>query len=137
MGVRARALRRISSFRRTEDGSVTVEFVLWFPFCIFLLAILTDFVMIYMTNSSMWSSAREATRAMAVRSVDADGARNMIEDSLIRGGTYEIQIALDAHSSEVSTSIRFPLRDASVFGVLSPLMDEDLVAVVRMAKEPL
>ena len=60
----ARSRRRFSSLRGDDRGAVTVEFVLWFPFVIFLLAILTDFVFIYMTNSSMWSAARQAAEPL-------------------------------------------------------------------------
>lgn len=134
---RVRSRRLSSFFRRDERGSVTVEFVLWFPFFIVILAVITDFVFIYMTNSSMWNAARTAARAMSVRMVDKDGAADMITDILIRGGTYEYRLTIDDASSDVSAAIRIDIGQASIFGILTPLVDEDLIAAVKMEKEPL
>lgn len=132
---RAIARRRMSAIRRDQDGAAAVEFVLWMPFFIVLLAIITDFTFIYMTNSSMWDAAREAARAMSVREADAAEATAMIEDRLIRGGNY--YVAVDPDSSEVSAIVRIGITEASIFGIFSSVMDDDLVAVVRMRKEPM
>jgi Flp pilus assembly pilin Flp len=132
---RAIARRRMSAFRRNQEGAAAIEFVLWMPFFIVLLAIITDFTFLYMTNSSMWSSAREAARAMSVREADAAEASNMITSSLIRGGNYYVKV--DPLSSEVSAIIRIGMADASIFGIFGSVLNDDLVAIVRMRKEPM
>jgi Flp pilus assembly pilin Flp len=123
---RAIARRRMSAFRRNQEGAAAIEFVLWMPFFIVLLAIITDFTFLYMTNASMWSSAREA---------DAAEASNMITSSLIRGGNYYVKV--DPLSSEVSAIIRIGMADASIFGIFGSVLNDDLVAIVRMRKEPM
>lgn len=125
--------RRASRFRSDDRGTATVEFVLWMPFFIVLLAIITDFTFIYMTNSSMWDAARDAARAMSVREADATQARARITSKLIRGGNY--YMVVDPDSSTVSAIVRISIAEASIFGILAPLMDDDLVAVVKMRKE--
>jgi uncharacterized protein YpmB len=105
------------------------------PFFIVLLAIITDFTFIYMTNSSMWDSAREAARAMSVREANRTEATDLIKSSLIRGGNY--YVVVDPDSSEVSAIIRIGISDASIFGILGPVLNDDLVAVVKMRKEPM
>lgn len=132
---RAIARRRMSAFRRDQNGSAAIEFVLWMPFFVVLLAIITDFTFLYMTNSSMWDSARLAARQMSVRNVDAATATNIIEGTLIRGGNYYVSV--DPLSSEVSAIVRIGMAEASIFGIFSSVLNDDLVAVVKMRKEPM
>lgn len=132
---KAVARRRMSAFRRNQEGGATVEFVLWLPFFIALLAIITDFTFIYMTNSSMWDAAREAARAMSIRNTDENQARQMIEDRLIRGGSYYVDV--NPNNLEVYAIIRIGMAEASIFGIFSTVLNDDLVAVVKMQKEPM
>ena len=127
--------RRVLRFKREDDGSVSIEFVLWFPVFIALLMVVTDLTFIYTTNANMWDAARDYARKMSIRDMDAAEAKTEIES---KGELWSFTgfVAEAVDGSTVVVEIKAPIRNASVFGMLDAVLDDDLVARVAMRREP-
>ncbi len=64
--------RCLSSFRRQEDGVVTVEFVIWMPIFAILIAMTMNLSMMFYHESQMLRVAQDATRALSLGRFDGD-----------------------------------------------------------------
>jgi Flp pilus assembly protein TadG len=58
--------RNVSRFCHDEDGSYTIEFVIWMPIFAILLAIVMNLSMIFYYESQMLRVVQDATRAFAL-----------------------------------------------------------------------
>ncbi len=62
----------IRRFQRCEDGSFTVEFVIWMPIFAILLAIMMNLSMMFYYESQMLRVAQDATRAVSLGRFEGD-----------------------------------------------------------------
>lgn len=70
----SRASRILRRLCRDEDGSYTIEFVIWIPIFAILLAIVLNLSMVFYYESQMLRVAQDATRAYSMgRFIEADG----------------------------------------------------------------
>ena len=53
---------------RDEDGAVTIEFVLWLPFFLLIIAMVVDLTFIFMGHATMSDATADAARCWAVKS---------------------------------------------------------------------
>jgi Flp pilus assembly protein TadG len=88
--------RYLDRFRRSEDGSFTVEFVIWVPIFAVLLAIVMNLSMVFYYESQMLRVAQDATRAYSLGRMTAEEAELFIADRL-----SFIQATLDISTTQV------------------------------------
>lgn len=79
ISLRRRFLRR---FRRSEDGSFTLEFVIWMPMFAILLAIIMNLSMMFYYESQMLRVAQDATRSFSLGRMTSDEAEAFIANRL-------------------------------------------------------
>ncbi len=120
---------------RNDDGGVTVEFVIWFPFIVGLAALIADLSLIFTTNANMYDTARDAARQMAVNRADPSEAEAYVLSHLLVGKSSEYTVTA-TDGADVTVEIRTSIKDASVFGAYAALLPGDLSARVTMMKEP-
>lgn len=127
----------LARFVRTRRGTVSVEFVLWLPIFLVIMAFTADACKLYLTQANMYDVARDTARRISIgqycTSTDAQGyARSQLLYPL----TYSYAITVgDDNVVTIST----PIKDASVFGLMAEyggFTDKTLSAVVTMPKEP-
>lgn len=61
----ASGIRPGRAWMRSEDGGVSVEFVLWAPFLMAFLLLVADSTMAFLAQGAMWHAAGEVSRAVA------------------------------------------------------------------------
>lgn len=130
------ACARLSQGSVDERGAATVEFVLWLPFFLTLLAAITDLSFIFTTNASMWDTARDTARRLALHQVTVEQARAFALTALALGDPAQYAVNI-LDGDDVVVEITTSIGDASVFGVYGALMPGDLIAKVTMMREPL
>ena len=124
---------RVSEFLRDEHGSATIEFVLWVPTIVFLLVIVTDASILYLTHTEMWNAARDTARSLSVGAVTAAEAPDRAKGKLLLGGrTYTVAVS---EANPVIVEISVGVGDASIFGFFAPVLGRQLTARVEMMKE--
>jgi Flp pilus assembly protein TadG len=74
--------RALKAFRRSEDGSFTVEFVIWMPIFAVLLAIVMNLSMVFYYESQMLRVAQDATRAFSMGKFEDDPNLGMTAEEL-------------------------------------------------------
>ena len=118
-----------------ERGAVTVEFVTWMPAFAAMLAFIVDFSFVFLTNSSMWDSARDAARRIALHKMTADQAEEYVLDSLFTP-SHNFRVEAIEGEEEVVVTVVTPINDATAFRIYSALLPGNLVARVTMLREP-
>ncbi|MEM9049329.1 MAG: TadE/TadG family type IV pilus assembly protein [Pseudomonadota bacterium] len=125
-------------FWHSREGSATIEFVLWIPFFVVLLGILTDSATLYLRQNEMWNVSRDATRLIATGQLDETQALSYAQSNLRFAGTLHYDISANDPSSTAKwVEIKVNIGDASVFGFFAAIANNDLTARAVMRQEPL
>jgi len=147
MRVARRKHRGLGAFLRGSRGSISVEFVVWMPVFLIVLAMMADGATIFIRQANMWSAARDAARGMATgqltscsTSTPATGATTDAESyalgQLMFGGrnykvscwfaqqtTTEKSCATGNSTTNATNNdivqICIPIQNAGIFGVLA------------------
>jgi Flp pilus assembly protein TadG len=107
----------IRRFMRRDDGSATIEFVLWLPVYILIIGIITDATCLFVGQTQMWSIASNASRLVALRKLNEVGAEKYVTDHSVEGLTYTADVVINA--STVRTTIRRKFNDVPGIGIIS------------------
>ena len=129
--------RRLPSrFVKDETGAVTVEFVLWVPVFVLILAITVDASVLFLTQSNLWSIARDTTRIMATgRLLDGTAAADYARGRMSTwGADAEINKIIDL--DEVTLTIRIPIADVSPFNIVGAFTSGDISVALTQHREP-
>lgn len=82
----------LKRFRRSEDGSFTLEAVIWMPIFAVLLAIIMNLSMVFFYESQMLRITQDATRAYSMGRMTEAEAETYIADRLsFIGANFTIQ----------------------------------------------
>lgn len=74
---------KISAFLRGEDGSYTIESVIWLPIYVFILAIMMNVSMVFFNESQMLRVVQDSNRSFAVGRIDSlEAAEQYVLDRL-------------------------------------------------------
>jgi Flp pilus assembly protein TadG len=117
-GTARRWSARMRQFWTHSGGTVTIEFVIWLPVFLVLLAITADACKLYVTQSNMLNVARDTARRMAVGKLCTVAAattyaqQQMLYSSLTY--TYTITVTTDSNTVTIAT----PIAGAGVFNLL-------------------
>ena len=124
------------SFPRDEDGSTTIEFVLWLPLLVALLLFATDVTLAFMRQSHAWQVSRETARIVSRHGMDEAAAEAFAREKGTTGaGVPEVDVSFDGMDVVVTMSL-----DASAltpFNTLGLLMGDRVTTRVTHAMEPL
>jgi Flp pilus assembly protein TadG len=114
--------QKFSSIRRMmrrEDGSVTVEVVLWLPVLLFLLAVTADASLIFGTRAQILRVVQDANRAASIgRLRDEDATIKYIKDNI---GVYadKATVTTEFVSGVVSSTVVIPSYKLTATGFFS------------------
>jgi Flp pilus assembly protein TadG len=132
------AMLRSRPFVR-DEGTVTVEFMLWLPLIFTIILFTVDVALIYLKQADMWNVARDISRRLSVSdsytnaSAQTD-AQNQLFTSL-SSATITATGGTVAGQDKVVT-IQIPLCNASLFRVVGCYDNTlNLTARVTMASE--
>ena len=123
------------NFADDESGAVTVEFVLWVPVFVLILAITVDATVLFMTQANLWSIARDTTRLMAARYLTDAEAEAYALDRMARwGGDTAIDASHTANYATVSFTV--PVASVSPFNIVTAFTSGNLGVSLSQHMEP-
>ena len=126
-----------SQFLRDEQGSATIEFVLWVPVFVILLVAATDATILYLHHTEMWNVSRDVARRVAVGDLtEADAVAVVENEMFLYSSAYTVATSLPTELN-VMIQIQTSIADASVFGFCKPVLGRTLTALVVMRREPI
>ncbi len=113
--------RRLGRALTAEDGNVTVEAVLWFPFFIAVFALIVDVSMILHNHSYVMRVVQDANRAFSTgQLVDENATEDFVTQALSHLSTNAT-----AHTALVdgiiSTYVTIPAHDMDITGTFSSI----------------
>jgi Flp pilus assembly protein TadG len=129
----------LPGFLRDQRGSQTIEFILWVPMIMALLAIVIDTTTLYVNQKEMENVARDTTRRVilgefgSAAEAQAYAANTMSNPDL----PYTVDVQYDPLVG-AQTTISIGTPDISILGYGSPLMisGTSLAARVTMRSDP-
>jgi Flp pilus assembly protein TadG len=122
------------AFFSDESGSASLEFTLWVVPSIFLVAMVSDVVLLFFTRTDMYNVATDVARRLSIGSLTqnlvADYVRynSMLGDRTLVVGTYA--------GADVVVDLAVNVSEASVFQIFRPIIGETMSVRVRMRREP-
>jgi len=124
---------------KSDDGTVSVEFMLWMPLIFTIILFTVDVALIYLKQADMWNVARDISRRMSVSdsysnaSAQTDAQAQLF--SSLSSATITATGGAVAGQDKIVT-IQVPLCTASLFGVVGCYDNSlKLTARVTMASE--
>lgn len=132
------ALRALRAFGTRTDGGVTVEFVLWLPVFVSVIALSTDASMMFMRQSNFWNVSRETARIVSRHGLDSVAAEQYAASNA-RFGDYtpNVSVLVDSLSSTVTVTITGRAEKMAPFGVISLATGNTVSASVTQTLEPI
>lgn len=124
--------RSLTALKSEDNGSSTIEFVLWFPIMVFLLLLAAQGAILFMAQANYGYAARETARLVSRHAITADEAKSR----LVSSGTFGAAMAtadveVDKGTVVVTVSARAnDLAPVDVFG-----LTEGLIISARIVHE--
>lgn len=129
--------RLLKRFVRSTRGALTVEFVIWIPVFLVIMAFTADACKLYLTQADMWDVARDTARRMSTgQYCKIPDAQTYAQSQLLYPLSYTFTIT--PGTTDV-VEIDTPVSGASVFGILADyggFTANTLRAKVSMPAEP-
>ena len=133
-------LGRLRARLTAEDGTATVEAVLWFPFFMLLLALIADASFLFHRQAQMLRAVQDANRAFSTGQIESTDA---VEDVLIAfysslSDRVQAVSQLDTAtvpSGIIRTSLSIPARDINSIGLIARLSNLELTVTSQHYRE--
>ncbi len=123
-------------YRKKDDGTVSVEFVLWMPLFLVILALAIDASLLFMSQSNYWSVSRDTARLVARHAMDGDTAKSYAE---MRAGSFfgQPQATVEYGTSTVTVTLSAPAQSIMIFDGMGFAKDLNINARITQALEPI
>jgi Flp pilus assembly protein TadG len=124
-----RPSHRLRRFKRCENGSFTIEFVIWMPIFAILLAIVMNLSMVFYYEAHMLRVAQDATRAFSLGKFDGDPnfPPDVLAEQYIQNQLSYIGATLDIDTTVINVS-SIPVAQTVVSTDASQLMPFSLMS---------
>lgn len=132
-----RLSRALQGFLRDDQGSATIEFVLWVPIFVVLLVATTDATILYLHHTEMWNVSRDVARRVAVGDMTEAEAVNVVQSEMFLYSSAYTVATSQPTDLDVQIVIQTQVADASIFGFFKPVLGDFLTASVTMRREPI
>lgn len=130
--------QKLLRFAGDEEGSTTVEFVLWVPVLLAFVLLVADVSIAFMRQASLLDVSREAAQFVARHALDAPAAERLATNRA-RVGEYspEVDVDIDAEAQTVTVTILVEMEDLAPFGILESLKTGRITIRSVQAIEPI
>lgn len=132
---RLTGLRR---FLRREDGTATVEAVLWFPIFIAVFGLMVDSALIFHGQSKVLRVIQDANRNLSIgRFTTDDEVEEYIKDQLALVGVTPKSTTATSNiaAGTVTTVVVVPAREFQLLGYFSVLMKLEIPVTAQHMRE--
>lgn len=125
--MRIRAIKSaMKRWIRGEDGSATVEVVLWFPILIAVLALVVDVTLMFHGKTQITRVVQDGTRAYAVGRLTQTEDVELFIEGTISALAPHADARTESSGGIVRTVVSIPASDLLMFGTFSAFTDLQL-----------
>ena len=122
------------NFLRDERAAATIEFVTIFPAFAFVMLLVVDASILYLTHTDLFNVSRDVARRIAVGAMHVDDMPAYVSERAILGART---LTVASYSgSVVIVELSVNVGDASVFGFFTPILGREMKVRVEMLREP-
>ncbi len=116
-------MRLVGRFRRNEEGTATVEAVIWLPFLLFLLAFIADASLIFGAKAEVLRVLQDANRATSIGRLRT--SQQTIDYITVRiGGISSSAVVTSVVTAGVvSSTVVIPASDLTATGMFGGMSD--------------
>jgi Flp pilus assembly protein TadG len=130
----------IHLWSRAEDGSATVEAVLWIPFFMLLLALIADASFLFHRQAQMLRAVQDANRAFSTgQFTSTDQVRDALIAQYAPLSSHVQAVSLldtaTVPSGIIRTSLSIPARDVNSIGLIASLSNLNLSVTSQHYRE--
>lgn len=122
-------------FMSREEGSTTIEFVLWLPLLVGVLMVAVDASVLYMRQSNLWQVSRDTARIVSRHGM-TEGIAEAYARSEAQFGDYVPNVNVQIDGQLVTVTMAASLDQISPIGIFNFAVGEQLVASITHAMEP-
>ncbi len=138
MGTTNRRQGWLGRFLKGNDGSVTVEFVLWLPLFLALILVTADASLAFTRQSNFWTVSRDTARIVSRHGLDTGEAQRYAQrQARFSGYTPDVSVRVDPIASTVTVTITGDAKKLAPFGVLGLALGSTVSAQVTQTLEPI
>ena len=128
----------IHGFRRRQDGTATVEAVLWFPIFIAVFGLMVDSAMIFHGQAKVLRVVQDANRNLSIGRFDTDAeveAYINAELAIIGVTPTRTEALSDMTAGTVSTLVVVPASELQLLGYFSSLVNLEIPVTAQHMRE--
>jgi Flp pilus assembly pilin Flp len=122
-------------FMSREDGSTTIEFVLWLPLLVGVLMVAVDASVLYMRQSNLWQVSRDTARIVSRHGM-TEGVAEAYARSEVQFGDYIPAVDVEIDGQLVTVSMAASLDQVAPLGIFNFAVGDLLVASITQSMEP-
>jgi hypothetical protein len=128
--------RKPKSFRKIEDGSASIESVLWIPGFMFILMLATDAITLSTSQSNYWSISRDTAGLVACHAISPQDAELYAEANAVnKAAAPDATVSINGQTvTVIPSSPAAALTAFNVFSFASPFRIE---AATTQALKPI
>lgn len=133
-----RLLAGTPGFRDREDGTATVEAVLWFPIFIAVFGLMVDSAMIFHGQSKVLRIVQDANRNLSIGRFDSDAeVEAYIDAELATIGvtSSQTEAVSDLVAGTVTTMVLVPASELQLLGYFSALTNLEIPVTAQHMRE--
>ncbi|MCE5972139.1 pilus assembly protein [Sinirhodobacter sp. WL0062] len=125
----------IRRFLHRDDGSASIEAVLWLPLFVYMLCLIVDASMVFHTHSRILGVIQDVNRSLALgRITDTSVAENTVKSRLVNYGS-SVNVTSKIEDGVINTTVSIPFRNVQVLGVLPSSIAPNLTVAAFQYKE--
>ena len=136
MSAVARIVQRLRAFRRNEEGTASVEAVLWFPLFGMLSSLLVDATVLFHGEAEIHRIVHDTNRRVSINSLQSQSDAVAFATSRLKSlgiKPKEVQVSIDSNGNYVATLVKVEAKTLQKFGTFSALMNLEIeVASVHL-----
>lgn len=120
----------IKAFFRSEDGSFTIESLIWIPIYVFIVALVLNVSIVFDAQSQLLRIVQDSNRSYSVGRITDTWAveQYVIERVAFLGATPLVQSQL-VDNSIIYTELKLPAKDLMPFSMLHRFFDTTTIVV--------
>lgn len=125
----------IQKFRKSEDGTASIEAVLWTAFMMFLVTFVVDVALIFYGQARALEVAQDANRAYSIGSLETEDEVKTYIKNRLAPISPRAQSTVGREDGLITTIITIPTGDLDAVGMFTSLSQIDMRVVAQMVQE--
>lgn len=123
------------SFLRREDGTATVEFVIWLPLVLLVFGLIVDFSLVFGGEAQALRVVQDANRGLSVGHFQTIDSAKAYVLAQVQPLTTHASIDITVVNGVIKSRLTFPASDLMATGLYDGMINMNVVVVAEFLSE--